>query len=236
MKPELIKLACRDRGFVPIALADLKFENHADPTKPVTFEGYGSVWNSVDSYGDTMVKGAFTDALQKRMPMMFMGHNTRVVPGKWVAASEDDKGLKLTGELTPGHSVAADLGASLKHGAMNGLSVGGYTERQEPGPADTRRVLKFDLWEVSPVTLPAEQLARIDTTSVKALIDTCASIRDFETCLREEVGFSKSAATDFVSRLVKVARGEPVGKKEAEEISRLAAKILDKSHDLPTWS
>lgn len=236
MRPELIRLAGKNRGHLPLALADLKFETHEDPTKPVKFEGYGSVWNSVDSYGETMVKGAFTQALQKRLPMMFMGHNTRVVPGKWLSAAEDDKGLKLTGELTPGHSVAQDLGASLKHGAMNGLSIGGYTERDEPGPADTRRILQFDLWEVSPVTLPAEQLARIDTASVKAVLESCDTIREFEGLIREEFGMSKQGATDFVSRFVKVARGEPVGAIESKAMARVVAVISDPAHNLPTWS
>lgn len=227
-------MGCRDRNFVPIALADLKFETHSDPTKPVRFEGYGSVWGNVDSYGDTILPGAFTKSLQQRSPMMFLGHNTRVVPGKWTAASEDTKGLKLTGELTPGHSAATDLAASLKHGSMNGLSIGGYTEKSEPGPDDTRRILQFDLWEVSPVTLPAEQEARIDTASVKEMIESCDSIRDFENRIRDGFGISKAAATLLVSRFVKVARGEPVETVDTKELGRVAALVG--SQNLPPWS
>lgn len=228
MTPELRFLGCRDRACLPLALAELKFDDKdaGDPTKPVTFEGYGSVWNNVDSYGDTMLPGAFASGLKQRMPMMFMQHNSRVVPGKWLSAKEDSKGLKLVGELTPGHSAAADLGASLKHGSLSGLSVGGYTEHSKPNDANGGRLIsQFDLWEVSPVSLPAENDARIDTASVKEMLESCDTIREFEGLIRDGMGLSKAAATALVSRFVKVARGEPVGTETLKELSRAAAGI-----------
>lgn len=233
-KAELRYMGCRDRNFVPLALADLKFETHADPTKPVTFEGYGSVWNNVDSYGDTILPGAFAKSIKSRMPMMFLGHNTRIVPGKWMSVVEDAKGLKMVGELTPGHSAAADLAASLKHGSMNGLSIGGYTEKSDPGPNDTRQIAEFDLWEVSPVTLPAEQEARIDTASVKDMLESCDTIRKFEGLIRDGMGISSHAACALTSRFVKVARGEPVEAVDIKELGRVAALV--RSQTLPPWS
>lgn len=238
MKPELQFLANRDRVWTPLALAALEVDTKdaGDPTKPVQFQGYGSVWNSVDSYGDTMLPGAFKDSLKARQPMMFMQHNPRVVPGKWLSASEDSKGLKLVGELTPGHSTAADLAASLKHGSLSGLSVGGYTQHSTPTDQGGRLISQFDLWEVSPVSMPAENDARIDTASVKAMIESCDSLAQFEDMLRDAAGLSKAAAKILVSRFAKVARGESVGSEHLKELGRLSALVADSKVQIPPWS
>lgn len=231
----LQELAGPERKDTPLALCEIKFDAKAaanDPTKPVEFEGYGSVWDSVDSWGDTMRQGAFARSIKARRPMMLLGHNPRIVPGKWVSYSEDNKGLKVTGELTPGHADAQNLAASLKHGSMNGLSVGGYTVKSEPS-TDGRNISEFDLYEISPVSMPAEDKARIDTASVKSMLDRCDSVSDFEDMLREAAGFSKTAATAWVSRLVRIARGEPVAKGAdkvlAEMTSTLSALKIPKS-------
>jgi HK97 family phage prohead protease len=210
----------RERRDIPFALTDLKFASSKNAEDPVTFEGYGSVWDRVDAYGDTVMKGAFTDSLKTRMPMMFFGHNPGRVPGKWTSAVEDSKGLKLKGELTPGHSEAMDLAASLRHGSLSGLSIGGYTTksqlREENGQPVGRDIHAFDLWEVSPVSMPAETEARIDGQSIKSILDECESIKDMEDLLREVAGFSKTTATAFVARCRRISRGEPGGQASAE--------------------
>ncbi len=220
-KSQLNHLACRIRRDLPMKLCEIQFDEAKaakDPTAPVTFTGYGSVWGRTDSYGDTMHKGAFAKALKERMPIMLMSHNPSRVPGKYLSAVEDDKGLKLEGELTPGHSEASDLAASMKHKSLTGLSVGGYTVQSTPKAKDNpwggRDITEFDLYEVSPVAMPAENEARIDTTSVKTMLDQCNSPADCEELLRE-AGFSKSASTSFVARLMRILRGEPGSDSEA---------------------
>ena len=59
-----------------------------------SFEGYASVFGGVDTYGDTIVKGAFDSTLrQNGLPKMFFGHDWGMPIGKWTSAKEDDKGL-----------------------------------------------------------------------------------------------------------------------------------------------
>lgn len=231
VKSNLRFLACRDRRDIPMNLVDIKFlSTKAD--EPVKFKGYGSVWGRVDSYGDTVVKGAFSEALKERRPMMLFGHSPGRVPGKWVDYGEDDKGLFLEGELTPGHSEAADHAASLKHGSLNGLSIGGYTIDGEPQSNGGRLIKKFDLYEVSLVSMPAEQEARIDTASVKEALDSYGKISDFEDFLREGAGLSKIAAKAWVSRFVQVLGRDDsltAANKEAGEMLALL-----KSTTIPT--
>jgi len=88
------------------------------------FAGYASVFGGVDSYGDTILKGAFESTLKKNgKPKMFAQHESWGLPiGKWLTAKEDDHGLYVEGEFTPGLTRAQDTYAALKHGTVDGLS------------------------------------------------------------------------------------------------------------------
>lgn len=82
---------------------DLKFEG-GELRK---FSGYASVFNGDDSYHDTILPGAFKDSLAKYgLPKMFYGHQWGLPIGKWTSAVEDEKGLRVEGELTPGNPQA----------------------------------------------------------------------------------------------------------------------------------
>lgn len=230
---ELRYLACRDRRDLPLELCDLKFEQRAKDDDPIRFEGYASVWGRTDAYGDTILKGSFIDSLKERRPMMLFGHSPGRVPGKWLKWSEDEVGLRMKGELTPGHSEARDIAASLKHGSLNGLSIGGYSVEWEPKKAGGRTIAKFDLYEVSIVSMPAEQEARIDTASVKQMLDQCTKVSEIEDLLREAAGCSKQAATAIVSRLGRLLRGDPEGSGLPSATDKAAADLLSAMKDNP---
>lgn len=183
-----------------------------------TFEGYASVFGGVDSYGDTILNGAFSSTLrQNGLPKMFYGHDWSMPIGKWVNAKEDEKGLYVKGELTPGLSLASDVHAALKHGTLDGLSIGGFVKQGDYDTTDTGRLIRkwSRLVEVSPVVFPADGNARIDSETVKGadLIDAInevESIRDLESLLRDAAGLSKGAAVALVARArVVLGVGDP---------------------------
>lgn len=202
----------REQHDLPLSMAAITFETRGKGDA-FQFSGYGSIWDRIDSYGDTMLKGAFAEAIGSRKTMMFFGHDSRRIPGKWIDVQEDDKGLRMVGELTPNHSEAADLEASLRHQSVSGLSVGGYTTKadwvEEDGQIIGRRIHIFDLYETSVVGIPAESEARIDAVSVKQALDSCRSMSELEHLLREVAGLTKSSATAFVARASRIARGDP---------------------------
>ena len=108
-----------------LSLTDCEIKMDGDTGR---FAGYASVFGGVDSHGDTILKGAFDTTLRRDgKPKMFYGHDSFAgIPiGKWLSAKEDDKGLFVEGELTPGVSLAEDVRAALKHGTLDGLSIGG---------------------------------------------------------------------------------------------------------------
>jgi uncharacterized protein len=179
-------------------------------------KGYASVFDGVDSYGDTIAKGAFADTLvnRERTVKMRWNHFGPVI-GKWTKMMEDDKGLYVEGQLTPGHSVATDVRASLQHGAIDGLSIGFYVLDYEE--KDGARLIKAaDLVEISVVEEPADLQARI--ADVKSAIESANSLKDFEAVLRDS-GLSKAHAVALVSRMKSWLQGELEAERKAAEIA-----------------
>lgn len=200
------------------------------------FSGYASVFGGVDSYGDTIIKGAFETTLRRDgKPKMFYGHDafSGIPIGKWLSAKEDDKGLLVEGELTPGVTLANDVRAALKHGTLDGLSIGGYLKAGDfEQSADGGRVIKkwSRLIEVSVVAFPADSAARVDLSSVKSAIADLETIQDFERLLRDAGGFSREAAKTLVSRAkdlfaLRDADDEAEAKQEAEQLAALALRM-----------
>lgn len=148
-------------------------------------EGYGSVFGGVDTYGDTIEPGAFSKSIGKRKPKMLWQHRMDKPIGVWDEVVEDGKGLRVKGRLAD-TELAREAKALIKMGAMDGLSIGYRTIRDEM--QGNNRILKeVDLWEVSFVTIPADAAATV--TGIKAF----ATERDFEAMLREQ-GFSRRDA------------------------------------------
>ncbi len=217
----------------------LKMDGEAEGT----FSGYASVFGGVDSYGDTIVKGAFKKTLAKGMPKMFFNHNWDMPVGKWLSAEEDDKGLFVRGQLTPDLSLAKEVRAAMRHETLDGLSIGGYLRRgdYEEDDEGNRKITNWsELVEVSPVVFPADQAARIDAGSVKSAellsaIDEVESIRDLERFLRDAGSFSKGAAVALVARAKKIltVAGDPdqseLDAKAAAELQARMARLISLS-------
>jgi len=223
------------RKNINLSQVELKFASGG--TK--TFSGYASVFGGVDSYNDTIVKGAYTDIIEKimngesRMPKMFVNHKSWDIPiGKWTKVEEDYKGLYMEGELTPGNPQAEIIKAGMVHETIDGLSIGfeiGDFEIVQKGDVSLRLIKSIkDLPEVSIVTYPADDNARVDLTSVKSSLDNVKNIRDFEAFLRDACGFSKNLATATASRAKTLfTQGDPDVETELpNDLKRLIALNL----------
>lgn len=195
------------------------------------FAGYASVFGGVDSYGDTILKGAYDYSLKKNgKPKMFVQHESWGLPiGKWLTAKEDDHGLFVEGEFTPGLSRAQDTYAALKHGTVDGLSIGYLLKKDDfEELEDGKRLIKRVslLAEVSIVTYPADSAARVDLASVKSAVDELETIRDFERFLRDAGGLSKGLTQALISRAkVVFGREEPGECPEAKAMAELAKRL-----------
>lgn len=218
-------------------LMELKF---ADPnsgadgetkTDEMQFSGYGAVFGNVDSYGDSIQKGAFRETIREAKksgiwPSLLLQH------GGWFGAAEDmtpigvisgmeedDTGLKMDAVLADiqrGREAYTLLKMSPRP-AISGLSIGYYPlewkENTNPKPGEAYRTLtKIKLMEVSLVTFPANTEARV--TSVKSGLD----IRIAERALCD-AGFSRSEARAIVSHGFKSIANQC----DADEMDQLIA-------------
>lgn len=195
----------------------IKFKTDGNDKTLGKFSGLASVFDGKDAYGDTIKKGAFAKTLESgKRPLMYFNHNPSRVIGKWLKIEETQKGLEVTGELTPGHSDAQNVKASMQHGAMDGLSIGFYipkggSERKDDG---SRVISQINLIEISVVSRPADDHARI--SQIKSQIEEIQNIRDAERFLRDS-GLSKSAAMNFASRFKEIVRSDSVQQEEIAE-------------------
>lgn len=136
------------------------------------FSGYASVFGVVDSHGDIVAKGAFSASLEawgakKRLPSLLWHHKLDEPIGVWTVMREDDVGLYVEGRLTQKVQRAAEVYELMKIGAVSGLSIG-YVTREDSYDrvTDVRTLKQVDLWEVSPVTMPSNEQARL--TGIKS--------------------------------------------------------------------
>lgn len=193
---------------------DLKFADNG-----MAFSGYASVFGGVDSYGDTIDPKAYSKTLKGReRPIRMRWNHYGPIIGKWTEVRVDEKGLYVEGELTPGHTVAQNVYASLKHGAIDGMSIGYRPKKIEMLPDGKRLLKEIELIEVSVVEEPADLGAKIG--DVKAAMDACDSLKEIETLLREAGGFSRADATSLVARVKALAHGE----RDAEEKAKKAVQ------------
>jgi HK97 family phage prohead protease len=176
---------------------DLKFA-----ASGLAFSGYASVFNSVDAYNDTIEKGAYSDTINpetRNRPIRMRWNHYGDIIGKWLTIKEDETGLFVEGELTPNHSKASDVYASMKHGAIDGMSIGYRVVEAETLPSGIQLLKKIDLVEISVVEEPADLGAKIG--EVKSLIEECNSLKEYEELLRDAGKFSRSDAKTLVSRI-----------------------------------
>lgn len=138
------------------------------------FEGYCSVFGNVDSYGDIVVKGAFTDTLAEwaakgdPIPLLW-GHDfsdpfSNI--GSIDSAEEDDHGLKVRGSFDLENPKAQQVYRLAKGRRTTGMSFA-YDVRDSEDRDDATYLKSLGLFEASIVPIGANALAGVG--AVKAL-------------------------------------------------------------------
>lgn len=197
------------------------------------FSGYASVFGVLDSYRDVVAPGAFKKSLKriaktKRPLPALWQHKSDEPIGGYDRLEEDDKGLNVEGFLLIGQvQRATEAHALMKARIVSGLSIGFYTLDDSYNDKERVRTLKeLDLVEVSPVTFPANEDARVDAIKSKIAHGALPSLPEFEQILRE-AGFSKSLAAVITNRgYSHLLRGEPEGNRKHPTHASAIAEAL----------
>jgi len=179
------------------------------------FSGYASVFGGVDSYGDTINAGAYKATLEGReRPVQLRWNHYGPVIGKWVEMKEDDHGLLVKGELTPGHTEAENAYALLSHGAIDGLSIGYRIPEGGAEKVDgVRHLSAIDLVEISVVESPADLAATIG--DVKSALEEIENLKELENFLRDAGSFTRAEAKVLISRVKSLCLRDADAKQEA---------------------
>ena len=190
--------------------------------------GYASVFNGVDAYGDTILPGAYAETIPQfvKRGALHYEHDTRVRLGTIASAVEDEHGLKIVAEFhsdAESQRLRSQILERMERGKFVGLSIGyeaqdyeyrAAREGEKPPPwGDKIRVLKrIKLYEVSEVSVPADEAAEV----------VAAKSRPFD-CHSEDV---RVAVAEWLERVksgsdIRAAKGrEPIS---AERRSLLEA-------------
>ena len=131
------------------------------------FTGYASLFNKRDGAGDIVMPGAFAESLKKRgvenIRMLFQ-HDPAEPVGTWIDIYEDQRGLLVRGRLDRNVQRGRELFSLLESGGLDGLSIGFKTVfAKQDRASKTRRIYTIDLWEISLVTFPMLEGARVRT-------------------------------------------------------------------------
>ena len=195
-------------------------------------EGYGSVFGVRDSYDDVIAGGAFAGSIKAHksegtMPAMLWQHDASQPIGIWTDMTEDAKGLHIKGKLALDTVKGKEAHALLKMGALNGLSIGFVSKQWAyDRETDVRTLTEIELWEVSLVTFPANEKARI--TNVKSAAELAAP-KDAERILRD-AGFSKSDATALVSRVMRMGEERSDSVDSTAKALKAADRLISSLH------
>lgn len=174
---------------------DVRFAASAVDSATGEFKGYGAVFGNADSHDDIIVRGAFTDSLRQwrergRLPKMMLMHGSNGNPfsgddlpvGKWEVMREDAHGLWVEGRLLAlntdhGRRILSLMQAGL---VLDGLSIGYSVKRSTPGRGNPKRwIEQADLFEVSIVDVPSNDLARVASIKAPSASDVAlAKLRD----------------------------------------------------------
>jgi hypothetical protein len=121
--------------------------------------GYAALFDRADGARDTIRPGAFSRTLaERRGPYpLYWQHRPDQRIGWVEAAGEDARGLRIIAQVDNPDGRAAKL---LRERAVNGLSFG-YRARRYRHTEAGRELAEIELFEVSVVTHPLQDEARI---------------------------------------------------------------------------
>lgn len=145
----------------------------------VIITGYASVYNVADHHNDLIVKGAFASVVHQNIKFLWQ-HDTKKPIGIITYLSEDDYGLKMEAVINNKVKAGSEAIELIKQGAIDGLSIGFYIKNSVYNDARQRVITEAELLEVSIVTFPANQSAKILYITKEQDIEYSTKINELE--------------------------------------------------------
>lgn len=131
------------------------------------FEGYASVFGNKDSWDDIMQQGAFQKTINENFSRIKVleQHDSWKVIGRPTVLEEDSMGLYFNAKLSD-IQAGREMFTLIKDQAITEMSIGYNTIKYlMDEDSNIRTITEVKLWEISPVTWGANELARIKSMS-----------------------------------------------------------------------
>lgn len=210
----------------------------------VHIEGFAATFGNIDREGDIIAKGAFTNTLTKRKPKLLNQHRMDQLVGVIDMIAEVEEGLFIKGRMPKANSMVMDMLPLLKMGALGDFSIGFNVVDSDTAHDGTRTLKELDLWEVSLVTIPANEKAKVTSVKKMDIKDSDEKIIDaeaaesintrteFEQMLKKTGSFTRKSRVILASYLKKdFSQGNLVGKKNRQSDSVNEEKLLMEAMD-----
>jgi|TARA_R100000149_G_scaffold12056_1_gene4561 HK97 family phage prohead protease len=198
--------------------AEIKaYHDDDDDEEKGRFSGYGSIFNNKDLGNDVVQQGAFSKSLARKGPKgvkMLYQHDQKQPIGVFEEILEDNRGLKVKGRLAMGTQKGREVYELMKMGAIDGLSIGyrvspkGYHHDEK---TKARIIKEVDLMEISAVTFPMNQRAKIQAVKGEG-----KSVREWEEILRDAGELSRSEAKVAASAVAKALDQREAGDEQKQ--------------------
>jgi len=170
-----------ERRFVPAG----EIEVRADGDGPERIAGYSArfdIWTDIGQFRERVMQGAFRETRANDDVRALVNHDPNMVLGRTsnqtLSLDEDSDGLFMENTPNPDTSVGRDALAWVKRGDITGQSYGfsvledeWETKDIEGEPVEHRTVKKVKLFDVGPVTFPAEEQTNIVAKSAAAVYE-----------------------------------------------------------------
>ena len=131
-------------------------------TEKGAFEGYAAIFGKIDALNEIIERGAFIKTLKENKQYPLLWYHNPQDPIGVAEVEEDEKGLKIIGQLNLDVQSAREKYALMKQKAIRGLSFGFKTIKDKMDGA-IRKLKEINLYEISPVTFGAHPEALISS-------------------------------------------------------------------------
>jgi HK97 family phage prohead protease len=187
-----------------------------------TFEGYASYFNNVDSYDEIIVQGAFKKTLQenKNRIKVLWQHNTSEPIGKPIFMEEDSQGLYVKAQVSMTETGKKAM-MLMKDGVVDEMSIG-YDVIKDEYKGNKRMLKEVRLWEFSPVTFGANDMAKI--TGAKNINEILFDIKNAN---KDDLIFAVKRLNQLLDSLDPSTDNQGEKKEDSEQVQSILKMIKE---------
>ena len=203
----------------------MEYKAFGDPDDPDTLliEGYAST-STLDRVHDRLLPEAFSQGLAAYMknPIVLFNHNLDRPIGKVIEASIDENGLKVKVAIDKTLHWGKIAASMIEKGILNAFSVRAVNDYAEGfiNPDGSKTLVRWDLMEISVVTVPANQ---------EALFSIAKAVEAGTDLINAEQAYTDELANNFIKKegIVMGTNTNAAGFDLDALAEQIKAKILD---------